>query len=123
MEIILKIELNRLTDEAKTLLLQLIALLEPKPLQTKTEEKISIEDPKPVKKSKAEKQTVLKTEPVQENTTPLTLEKIRDKVIALRDAGKKDKTLAVMQDFAIAKLSDLEQQQYPGFMDTLNKIE
>lgn len=52
----------------------------------------------------------------------ITLPAIRNKVVAIRDAGKKDKTLELMAEYEIAKLSDLPAEKYTEFMDKLNAI-
>lgn len=51
-----------------------------------------------------------------------TLAAIKAKVIALRDAGKKDKTVQLMSEYKLEKLSSLSEDKYPEFMEKLNAI-
>lgn len=52
----------------------------------------------------------------------VTLQDIKTKIIALRDAGKKEKTVALMQEYSAEKLSMLPEDKYPEFMEKLNAI-
>lgn len=136
MEIILKIELTRLTDEARSLLMDFISKSDARPLLTRTEEmqqqiiakKEETKKEEPIKKIRASKKEITpeveaETDPVETEMKPeITIEDIRDKVVALRDAGKKTKTLEVMQAYGIAKLSDLDKTQYSAFINSLNNI-
>jgi hypothetical protein len=50
------------------------------------------------------------------------LDIIRDKTIALRDKGKKEATVKLMQDYNITKLTDLPEASLQDFYNDLHKI-
>lgn len=153
MELILKIEMTKLTDDAKKALAYFISISDPKPVKTELEKKlensihvtvnpISKEKKGPSKPSAKEKTLKEKVndpfdldedetkDPLDEETSEngleekpaLSLDLIKEKVIALRDKGKRDKTLKLMEKFQIAKLSDLEEDDFDTFYAALNNI-
>lgn len=150
MELILKIEMTKLTDDAKKALAYFISISDPKPVKTELEKKLesSVEKVAAVKQKSAkveQREKSLKEklkdadeeekefedyratfegdEEISENgVQTITLDLIKEKVIALRDKGKRDKTLKLMAKFNIAKLSDLDEDDYDTFYNSLNNI-
>lgn len=85
---------------------------------------------KPEKTAKVAKETpaIAESGEVLKETKPsngqaITHEMIRAKVVSLRDAGKKDDTVKLMEKFQLeGKLSNLPEDKRPEFMNALNAI-
>lgn len=113
------------THELSEKTLQFLASLAGAKITGSTETPV-VSLPKKEKTEKAEKPKAEKADTAASNgsaaETALDLPTIKAKVIALRDAGKKDKTLEIMSAYKITKLSDLPEDKYPEFMDKLNAV-
>lgn len=80
---------------------------------------------KVVKEMKAVPPAELKTavaDNVSQNGEEVTHEMIRNKVVALRDAGKKQQTVDLMTEYGLSGLSALDPALRPKFMQQLNQI-
>jgi hypothetical protein len=114
MEIKLNLEVN-LSQDTRNFILSILGN------QKSAEVKESgTADKKKLKAVPAES-TPASTAPVEDDKE-VTLVTIKAKIISLRDAGKKEKTVALMQEYNCEKLSALPAEKYPEFMEKLNAI-
>lgn len=87
--------------------------------------------PKPAKvKIIADRPVVVSEETKADQSTPepgaggkaVTKDDLVTKIVALRDGGKKEQTLKLMQSYNLVKISELPVEKYAEFMDQLNQI-